>query len=549
MQINEWWRGGVIYQIYPRSFQDSNSDGIGDLKGITQRLSYIASLGVDAIWISPFFKSPMKDFGYDVSDYCDIDPIFGTMQDFDNLIAEAKRLQIKVMADQVLNHSSDQHPWFIESRSSKDNPKSDWYVWADPKPDGTPPNNWLSIFGGSAWTWDAKRCQYYFHSFLDSQPDLNFHNPEVRNAVLQVVEFWLKKGLQGFRLDTVNFYFHDKNLSDNPPIQGEPLNYVPSNNPYSMQTHIYDKTRPENLDFLKDLRTILDKYPDTAALGEMGAQNSLEILGEYTKKNSRLHMVYTFYFMTENFSPNYFRKTVEKLEQHIDDGWPCWSFSNHDMVRAVSRWEKNSTYHEPLAKMLLALLTTMKGSVCMYQGEELGLTEADISFEQLQDPYGIKFWPEFKGRDGCRTPMPWSANEVYADFSQKKPWLPIPEDHKLKSVDIQNSDPSSILNHYRSFLKWRKNHPSLIQGQIQFTFSDDSVLSYTRIHESEKNKESLQVICNFTSKIQVRSIKTLIPELKNMRLLSAPGFACEINGDDLQLPAYGVCFFIDAGEQ
>uniref|UniRef100_UPI003F6A0C83 alpha-amylase family glycosyl hydrolase n=1 Tax=Marivivens donghaensis TaxID=1699413 RepID=UPI003F6A0C83 len=295
-QDKDWWRGAVIYQIYPRSYQDSNGDGIGDLLGIVQRLPYIASLGVDAIWISPFFTSPMKDFGYDVSDYCDVDPMFGSLADFDAVIETAHSLGIRVMIDLVLSHTSDVHPWFVESRQSRDNDKADWYVWSDPKPDGTAPNNWLSIFGGSAWQWDARREQYYLHNFLVSQPDLNFHNPKVQEALLDVGRFWLNRGVDGFRLDTINFYMHDEHLRDNPPLPKEMRNatIAPSVNPYNHQEHLYDKNHPKNLDFLRKLRAVMEPF-GAAAVGEVGdAQRGLEIMGQYTRGTDAMQMCYAF---------------------------------------------------------------------------------------------------------------------------------------------------------------------------------------------------------------------------------------------------------------
>ncbi|MCH2547373.1 MAG: alpha-amylase family glycosyl hydrolase, partial [Alphaproteobacteria bacterium] len=423
LPAHEWWRGGVIYQIYPRSFADSNNDGIGDLAGITEKMPYIKSLGVDAIWISPFFKSPMKDFGYDVSDYEDIDPIFGTMEDFDAMIKAASKHHIQVMIDLVLNHTSNEHPWFIESRSSRDNAKADWYVWADPKPDGCPPNNWMSIFGGSAWEWDSTRRQYYLHNFLRSQPDLNFHNPDVQKAMLDVVRFWLEKGVHGFRLDTVNFYFHDTKLRNNPAHKVQASrNDVPDSNPYGMQNHTYDKSRPENLAFLETLRKLTDEYAHTTMVGEIGDDRAVRLMAEYTRKNKRLHMAYSFSLLSPRFGAAYVRKTVEEHESTLGSGWPCWAFSNHDVTRVISRWGKDSHDNAVLAKLLVALLCTLRGSVCIYQGEELGLPEADVPYERLQDPYGITFWPEYKGRDGCRTPMPWQTKAAHGGFSEVEPW-------------------------------------------------------------------------------------------------------------------------------
>ncbi len=324
----DWWRGAVIYQIYPRSFQDSNGDGVGDLLGIVHRLPYIASLGVDAIWISPFFTSPMKDFGYDVSDYCDVDPMFGTLADFDAVIDTAHSLGIKVLIDLVLSHTSDQHPWFVESREDRTNPKANWYVWADAKPDGTPPNNWLSIFGGSAWQWDAGRLQYYLHNFLTEQPDLNFHEPEVQDALLDVVRFWLDRGVDGFRLDTINFYTHDAELRDNPPLPPEErlAKTAPAVNPYTWQNHIYDKSRPENLVFLRRLRAVMEPY-NAAAVGEVGDdQRDLEIVGEYTAGDDLMHMCYAFDLLSGTTpGPQQVKTIMDKVAEVASEGWVCWA--------------------------------------------------------------------------------------------------------------------------------------------------------------------------------------------------------------------------------
>ncbi len=532
---SEWWRGGVIYQIYPRSFLDTNADGIGDLPGITKRLEYIASLGVDSVWISPFFKSPMKDFGYDVSDMTDIDPMFGVMKDFEQLVAKAKSLGLKVMIDLVLSHTSDQHPWFIKSRANRDNAKADWYVWADPKMDGTPPNNWLSIFGGSAWEWDTRRRQYYLHNFLTCQPDLNFHNPDVCKALLEVAEFWLKKGVQGFRLDTVNFYYCDRELRDNPPNEGPPLDNVPESNPYSMQTHIYDITRPENLSFLEEFRQLLDRYPDTAAVGEMGAEKSYLLIPQYTERDKRLHMVYTFRFLNEHFSVSYFREYIELLEAHLGDGWPCFAFSNHDVMRAVERWNRHHPAHQnDFSHLLLALLCSLRGSVCLYQGEELGLPEAVIPFEKLQDPYGIRFWPEFKGRDGCRTPMPWESGAHVAGFTGGEPWLPVPDEHRIRAVDVQEHQPDSLLHHFRAFLHWRKTHPALQTGSIRFIDAAEEVLAFIREGEDET------LFCAFNLGIEERVF--LVDG--SWQPLAKIGNGTMM-GSEVRLPAYGVLFAVN----
>lgn len=476
----DWWRGAVIYQIYPRSYQDSNADGIGDLLGIAQRMPHIASLGVDAIWISPFFTSPMKDFGYDVSDYCDVDPMFGSLADFDILVQTAHRLGLKVMIDLVLSHTSDQHAWFAESRQSRDNDKSDWYVWADPKPDGTAPNNWLSIFGGSGWQWDARRCQYYLHNFLVSQPDLNFHNPDVQKALLDVTRFWLDHGVDGFRLDTINFYIHDKQLRDNPacPPELRNDNIAPSVNPYNHQEHLYSKNQPENFDFLRKFRALLDEYPAAAAVGEVGdAQRGLEIMGEYTKGDDLVHMCYAFEFLSATpLTADRVAEVMTKVDEVAEDGWACWAFSNHDVVRHASRW--NLT---PAAQRLFcSLIMSLRGSVCIYQGEELGLPEADVDFEDLQDPYGIEFWPEFKGRDGCRTPMVWEPSNQSGGFTTGQPWLPVSHDHLNRSVSTQEQDPSALLHHYRRAIAFRRTHPALVQGDHSGVKTCGDIVYFTR---------------------------------------------------------------------
>ncbi|MDX1456100.1 MAG: alpha-amylase family glycosyl hydrolase [Marinobacter sp.] len=475
----DWWRGAVIYQVYPRSFFDSNGDGIGDLPGVTAKLDYIAALNVDAVWLSPFFTSPMKDFGYDVSNYRDVDPIFGTLADFDELVAAAHDRGLKIMIDQVLSHSSDQHPWFEESRSSRDNPKADWYVWAEAQPDGSPPSNWLSVFGGSAWAWDSRRRQYYLHNFLTSQPDLNFHNPEVVEQVLSDVKFWLDRGVDGFRLDAINFCFHDSQLRDNPASTAvaEGSIGVRKENPYAYQHHVYDKTRPENLAFLKQLRSLLDQYPGTTTVGEIGDDNSLQTMADYTSNGDKLHMAYSFDLLTEQNSPDFLRRTVDTIEAKLADGWPCWAIGNHDVTRVATRWGASSPQQR---KAYMALLLTLRGSVCIYQGEELGFAEAELQYDELVDPYGIAFWPEYKGRDGCRTPMVWQHDQSHGGFSSAKPWLPVYRPHYEAAVSRQQNDDDSVLAAYRAFLAWRKQQPALLKGDIQFYESAPQTLLFTR---------------------------------------------------------------------
>ncbi|MBB4188376.1 alpha-glucosidase [Sinorhizobium terangae] len=499
---DDWWRGAVIYQVYPRSFQDTDGDGIGDLRGVTGRLPHIASLGVDAIWLSPFFKSPQADMGYDVSDYCDVDPMFGTLADFDAMLAEAHRLGLKVIIDQVISHSSDRHPWFLESRSSRTNAKADWYVWADPKPDGTAPNNWLSIFGGPAWEWDGVRRQYYLHNFLSSQPDLNFHNPEVQEAVLSTVRFWLDRGVDGFRLDTANYYFHDRNLRDNPPLVPDPdatSHDAPDVNPYGMQDHLYDKTQPENVGFLRRLRAMLDEYSARATVGEVGdGRRSLRTVAAYTGGRDKLHMCYTFDFLGPELTARHIRRCVENFQAVVADGWVCWAFSNHDVIRHVSRFAHNEAERERVAKLAICLLAALRGSICLYQGEELGLPEAELAFEELRDPYGIRFWPAFKGRDGCRTPMVWEKELPNAGFSLGTPWLPVRDEQRLLAVDAQEGVPGSVLEHYRRTLDFRRTQEPLLDGDMAFLTFDQDILAFTR----EKNGERMLFVFNLTREPQ-----------------------------------------------
>ncbi len=480
-----WWRGATLYQIYPRSFQDSNGDGIGDLNGIRERLDAVKALGVDGIWVSPFFKSPMKDFGYDVSDYKDVDPMFGTLEDFDALVAESHERGIKVVIDLVLSHTADVHPWFKESRSSRDNDKADWYVWAEPKNDGTPPNNWLSVFGGSSWEWDSRRRQYYLHNFLASQPDLNFHNTDVQDAVLSVARFWLDRGVDGFRLDTINYYFHDRKLRSNPPATIGGANTVPDVNPYGRQKHDFDKTQPENIDFLKRFRALLDEY-GAFAVGEVGdEERSLQTMADYTSGPDMLQMCYSFELLGPQFSPEHIRNNVEGFFDTAKDGWPCWAFSNHDVDRHVSRWSDGANQKQ-IANFCITLLASLRGSLCLYQGEELGLPQAELTFEQLQDPYGIRFWPDFKGRDGCRTPYPWDSEKPNAGFSTGTPWLPVSAEHTQVAFDTQANKDGSVLAHYRKVLHARAGSPALLSGSMQFLESSHDILAFTRGDDAEQ---------------------------------------------------------------
>jgi alpha-glucosidase len=530
----DWWRGAVIYQIYPRSFCDANGDGTGDLAGITQKLPYIASLGVDAVWISPFFKSPMKDGGYDIADYRAVDPLFGSIEDFDRLVAEAHRLGLRVLIDQVCSHTSDEHPWFIESRSSRDNPKADFYVWVDARPDGTPPNNWLSVFGGGAWQWEPRRGQYYLHNFLVAQPDLNFHNPAVRRAMLDELSFWLDRGVDGVRLDAINFCFHDALLRDNParPPNERPVD-VPLENPYAHQIHLYDKTRPEALGFLEELRELAERYPGVALLGEIGADNGLDIAVQYSGGGKRLHMTYTFELLSDRFDAARVRSIIEHIEARLDDGWHCWSFSNHDVTRAVTRWGGPAA-GDAFAKLLMGLLLSLRGTICLYQGEELGLPEADVPFERLRDPYGITFWPAIKGRDGARTPMPWSADAAHAGFSEVEPFLPVVEEHRRRAVDRQEKAPDSVLHAYRRFLAFRREHPALRTGAIRFVDAPSPLLVFEREGDGERVLSAFNL-----SQAPAALPATAWPGLSP---LSGHGLPGNVRGDAIEIEGFGAFF-------
>jgi alpha-glucosidase len=538
--MGDWWRGGVIYQVYPRSFMDSSGDGVGDLPGIISRLDYIASLGVDAIWLSPIFPSPMDDMGYDVSNYVDIDPLFGSLEDFDSLVRRAHDLGLKVIIDQVLSHTSDRHPWFMESKTSRDNAKADWFVWADPLPDGSPPNNWPSVFGGRAWEWNATRRQYYLHNFLISQPDLNFHNRKVQDAVLDVMRFWLDRGVDGFRFDTVNFYFHDEKLRSNPALR-KPEHLPYAVNPYDMQLHKYSKSRPENVAFLKRIRKLMDEFPGTTTVGEVGdSHRPVEIMAEYTSGGDKLHMCYSFAFLDKYFTAKHFRTRVEQFFKATKDGWPCWSFSNHDVIRHMSRWAEHGADPMSFGRQTAALLMTLKGSVCIYQGEELGLPEAELLFEELTDPPGIRFWPDYKGRDGCRTPIPWERGKAPNGFSTGTPWLPVKPPHSDLAVALQEKDANSLLNFYRALIAWRKHHPALTDGDATFLRLPEPLLGFRRT-----GADGQSLLCLFN----------LAPEARVLKVSGGKGGlepmsnAASLEGKTLALGPNGYAFVAEAKDK
>jgi alpha-glucosidase len=520
---SKWWRGAVIYQIYPRSFFDANGDGLGDLKGIEQKLDYIASLGVDAIWLSPIFPSPQVDFGYDVSDYCDIEPTYGTLADFDRLLEGAHKRGLKLLLDQVLAHTSDRHPWFLESRASGDNPKADWYVWADPKDDGTVPNNWLATFGGPAWSYWPERRQYFHHKFYPQQPKLNFHNSDVVQAVLKSVEFWLERGVDGFRLDVANAYLHDAALADNPPIPPFERSDSAWRHPPNMQRHTQDANRPESGAFLEALRRLVDRYPERFAFGEIAEER--EMIGEYIAPG-RLQSIYAFNFLENaELTPSACEEAYREWSRW-PGFYPSIAFSNHDFMRTVSRFAPGSPYEQPdpaLAKLCLALLLSLRGTVLLYQGEELGLPEADIPLDRIQDPVGRLYYPLSKGRDGCRTPMPWKTAARNAGFTWGEPWLPVPAVHADLAVDAQEWDASSPLAFAREMARLRKTHPALRRGGITFRPSGSpDVLLFEREAEGER------IACAFNFARSPSEIAW--PEALGAALSPLPGTAHVDNG-------------------
>ncbi|MGE0595623.1 MAG: alpha-amylase family glycosyl hydrolase [Hyphomonadaceae bacterium] len=470
--MSTWLRDAVIYQIYPRSFRDSNGDGVGDLRGVTEKLDYVAKLGVDGIWLSPFFRSPMKDYGYDVSDYVDVDPLFGAMSDFEALIARAHALGLKVMIDLVFSHSSDQHAWFKESRASRENARGDWYVWADPKPDGSPPNNWQAMFGGPAWTWDARRRQYYLHNFLPEQPDLNVRNPAVQDALLDVTRFWLGRGVDGFRLDVANFYVHDAQLRDNPAL---PLKTIPPR-PHQMQRHLYDRTQPETLQFIARFRALLDQH-GAASVGEIEDEEPLKVQRDYTDGEDRLHTAYSFYLLRQR---EMIPAAIVEAMRGWDGarGWPSWSLSNHDVIRFPTRLAGDDAQR---TKLMLMLLLALRGTPFLFQGDELGLPHADVPFERLRDPEAIAFWPSGIGRDGARTPMPWTRDGDVAGFTAAQDaWLPLDPRHRARAVDAQEGDADSVLAFTRAMLALRKASPALRTGEFVLRDAPDGVLAFDR---------------------------------------------------------------------
>lgn len=486
-----WWRGATIYQIYPRSFADANGDGIGDLAGITAHLDHVASLGVDAIWISPFYTSPMVDFGYDIADYCDIDPIFGTLADFDALVARAHALELKVIVDQVYAHTSDRHAWFGESRQDRSNARADWYVWADPKPDGTPPNNWQSVFGGPAWTWDARRRQYYMHTFLKEQPQLNAHHAEVQDALLAVARFWLDRGVDGFRLDALNHAMHDQRLRNNPPAPDlSAIGGRTRTRPFDYQIKRYSQSQPGMIPFIERIAALCADYGAIFTVAEVGGDKAEVEMKAYTWGDRRLSSAYGFNFLyTSELTPRFVAHAMASWPGRRGEGWPSWAFENHDAPRAVSRWcapQDIARY----ARLKITLLAALRGNIILFEGEELGLEQDDIPFELLQDPEAIANYPLTLSRDGVRTPMPW-RDEPLGGFTKGTPWLPLSPANCARAVAVQDGDPASQLALTRHVLALRQAHPALRLGALTHCVAEGVLLRF------ERSSGSQRIICLF----------------------------------------------------
>ncbi len=478
-----WWRDGVIYQIYPRSFCDSNGDGIGDLPGITSKLEYLQTLGVDAIWLSPIYPTPDKDFGYDISDYEAIDPRFGTLADFDSLLKEAHHRGIRVIMDGVFNHTSDQHPWFQQSRSGRDNPYRDWYLWRPPAPNGKKPNNWQSVFGGDGWEYDPATEESYFHLFLKEQPDLNWRNPAVQRAILEVMRFWLDRGVDGFRLDVFNAYFKQENMADNPPKFGL--------RGFDRQRHLHDISQPEMIPFLERLRALFDSYPERYLIGETFLEppdRAATYMGEQA-----LHGAFNFDFLEQPWNAERFLSSIRTWENVLGEGrWPNYVLNNHDNPRSTTRYRMAED--DAQAKLAAMFLLTLRGTPFLYYGEEIGMRDIRLARDEIMDPPGKKYWPFYIGRDGCRSPMQWNR-KTYGGFSPGKPWLPIHPKYSSRNVENQLSDPESILSFYQQMLRFRKANPVLQHGEWKpIAISSRKMLSYLRADETT----SLLVLLNFS---------------------------------------------------
>jgi alpha-glucosidase len=479
-----WWQSGVLYQIYPRSFQDSDGNGVGDLKGIIERLPYLTELGVDALWLSPIFVSPMADFGYDIADYTAIDPLFGTMEDFDALVAAAHGRGLKVLLDFVPNHSSDRHPWFAESRSSRTNPKRDWYIWRDPAPDGGPPNNWQSEFGGSAWAFDAASGQYYYHAFLAAQPDLNWRNPQVRAAMHDVLRFWLRRGVDGFRVDVIWHLMKDEQFRDNPPNP----DYREGQPPHWRYVPLYSADRPEVHDVIRGLRSVIDEFPERVLIGEIYLPIE-RLVAYYGRDLSGAHLPFNFSLLETPWQVRAVAALIDRYEAALPPGgWPNWVLGNHDRPRVASRIGAEQ------ARVAAVLLLTLRGTPTLYYGDEIGMHQVPIRPDQVRDPFEKNVPGLGLGRDGCRTPMQWDASP-FAGFSAVEPWLPVAADSAAANVTCEQDDPGSLLNLYRRLIALRRARPPLRQGRYRPLPAGGDSLAYLR----ESDDDRVLVALNFSA--------------------------------------------------
>ena len=469
-----WWQYGIIYQIYPRSFQDSNQDGVGDLPGIIQRLNYLKELGIKAIWISPIFPSPMADFGYDISDYTGIHPLFGTMQDFEDLLSEVHKRDLKLLLDLVPNHTSDQHPWFLESRSSRDNPKRDWYIWKDAKEGGSEPNNWLAMFGGTAWEWDEKTGQYYYHGFLKEQPDLNWRNPEVQEAMLNVMRFWFDKGVDGFRIDVIYHMIKDKEFRNNPPNP----DYQPHQNLYDQLLPVYSTDQPEVHDIVRKMRAVADEYEERLLIGEIYLPIN-KLVAYYGTDNSGVHLPFNFQLLVMPWDAQQIATVIDQYEGSLpENGWPNWVLSNHDQPRITSRVGVSQ------ARIAAMLLLTLRGTPTIYYGDEIGMRDVPIPADEVKDPQGLNMPDLNLSRDPARTPMQWNDSEN-AGFSSAKPWLRLPDNFRRMNVEAQEKDKFSMLHFYKKLIQLRQQEPALSIGNYAPVFADKQLISFTRTFEEQ----------------------------------------------------------------
>jgi alpha-glucosidase len=526
-----WWKGAVVYQVYIRSYCDSNGDGQGDFRGLISKLDYIKSLGIDAIWLSPIHPSPNRDWGYDVSDYDGVHPDYGTMADFDALLGEAHKRGLKILLDEVLCHTSDEHEWFAESQKSG-SAKADWYVWADPHLDGTPPNNWLAVFGGPAWAYKPTRRQYYHHKFLRQQPKLNWHDNGAKTAALKVLDDWLTRGVDGFRLDVANAYLHDATLADNPAIPLEERTSAVWAHVPNFQRHIHDSNLEENKAELDTIRRTVDAHADRFVFGEFSEE--FDRSGAYLAPNEGLHAGYTFTMLVaRKLGPEFMRLHLADLARHPKH-WPCMSFSNHDVPRTVTRFGGGFEGNPAIAKLMLALLYSLRGTVLMYQGEELGLPDTDLRRDQLRDPVGDLYYPVAKGRDGCRTPMPWNAGATNLGFSTGTPWLPLSPEHQKLAVSEQDRDANSTLNYARKFLAARKENAALQLGDIRVLDAPDPILAFERMENGEL------VLCVFNMSSAPAEFRT--GTLAKAQPMDIGSGDASVNGETLALGPYAAWF-------